>query len=263
MKPLTDKTALVAGASRGLGRGVAEAFLDAGAVVVALAASRDLRRWQRLGVAHFAVTGGLDLNALDNKDAVLFPEPVPGPDGKPSLALIHRPSLGDAQGPAGQAAHPPGMWISYAPWREAGDLSLNFDQHHFLAGPRTGWERLKVGAGAPPSRVGTDWLLIYHGVTGQIVDGVDQQKHVRYSAGAMLLDGQDPRHVLYRTSESILEPTAATARVGIVPNVVFPTGVDLHANGELDVYYGMADTRIGVARGSLADLRWPAMPLAA
>ena len=36
MKPLTDKTALVAGASRGLGRGVAEAFLDAGATVVAL-----------------------------------------------------------------------------------------------------------------------------------------------------------------------------------------------------------------------------------
>jgi NAD(P)-dependent dehydrogenase (short-subunit alcohol dehydrogenase family) len=37
MNPLTGKTALVAGASRGLGRGVAEAFLDAGAAVVALA----------------------------------------------------------------------------------------------------------------------------------------------------------------------------------------------------------------------------------
>jgi NAD(P)-dependent dehydrogenase (short-subunit alcohol dehydrogenase family) len=37
MNPLTGKTAIVAGASRGLGRGVAEAFLDAGATVVALA----------------------------------------------------------------------------------------------------------------------------------------------------------------------------------------------------------------------------------
>jgi predicted GH43/DUF377 family glycosyl hydrolase len=69
--------------------------------------------------------------------------------------------------------------------------------------------------------------------------------------------------VLYRSSESILEPTAATERVGVVPNVVFPTGVDLRANGELDVYYGMADTRIGVARASLADLRWPDLALAA
>ena len=35
--PLAGKTALVAGASRGLGRGVAEAYLDAGATVIALA----------------------------------------------------------------------------------------------------------------------------------------------------------------------------------------------------------------------------------
>jgi NAD(P)-dependent dehydrogenase (short-subunit alcohol dehydrogenase family) len=37
MNQLTGKTAIVAGASRGLGRGVAEAFLDAGARVIALA----------------------------------------------------------------------------------------------------------------------------------------------------------------------------------------------------------------------------------
>jgi predicted GH43/DUF377 family glycosyl hydrolase len=230
---------------------------------IALAVSHDLRSWRRLGLARFTVTSDLDLNALDNKDAVLFPEPVPGPDGTPSLALIHRPDLQDARGRAGRAPHPPGMWISYAPWRGAGELSLRFDQHHFLARPRTEWEHLKIGAGAPPSRVGKNWLLIYHGVTGQIVADVDQQKHVRYSAGAILLSGEDPRHVLYRSSESILEPTAATARVGVVPNVVFPTGVDLRANGDLDVYYGMADTRIGVARASLSDLRWPDLALAA
>lgn len=37
MNTLTGKTALVVGASRGLGRGVTEAFLDAGATVIALA----------------------------------------------------------------------------------------------------------------------------------------------------------------------------------------------------------------------------------
>ena len=37
MNPLNDKTAVVVGASRGLGRGAAEAFLDAGARVIALA----------------------------------------------------------------------------------------------------------------------------------------------------------------------------------------------------------------------------------
>lgn len=37
MKPFADKVAIVVGASRGLGRGVAEAFLDADAAVVAVA----------------------------------------------------------------------------------------------------------------------------------------------------------------------------------------------------------------------------------
>jgi predicted GH43/DUF377 family glycosyl hydrolase len=34
----------------------------------------------------------------------------------------------------------------------------------------------------------------------------------------------------------------------MVPNVVFPTGIDAHAGGRVDIYYGMADAAIGVAR---------------
>jgi predicted GH43/DUF377 family glycosyl hydrolase len=36
--------------------------------------------------------------------------------------------------------------------------------------------------------------------------------------------------------------------MGMVPNVVFPTGLDQRPDGTCDLYYGMADTRIGVAR---------------
>ena len=36
-----------------------------------------------------------------------------------------------------------------------------------------------------------------------------------------------------------------------MPNVVFPTGVDTPSAGLIDVYYGMADARIGVARLTL------------
>ena len=35
---------------------------------------------------------------------------------------------------------------------------------------------------------------------------------------------------------------------GIVPNVVFLTGIDVREGGRVDVYYGMADAAIGVAR---------------
>jgi predicted GH43/DUF377 family glycosyl hydrolase len=47
---------------------------------------------------------------------------------------------------------------------------------------------------------------------------------------------------------SVLEPQLAAECEGMVLRVVFPTGVDARPDGTLDVYYGMADSRIGVAR---------------
>ena len=71
---------------------------------------------------------------------------------------------------------------------------------------------------------------------------------VRYCAGALLLDGRDPRQVLYHSARSLLAPRVAAERVGAVADVVFPTGLDARPDGQLDVYYGMAASRIGVAR---------------
>ena len=90
--------------------------------------------------------------------------------------------------------------------------------------------------------------MIYHGVAGQILANVDHQPHVRYSASAMLLGIDDPRTVIYRSPTPVLAPETADERAGIVPNVVFPTGIDLRENGRVDIYYGMADAAIGVAR---------------
>jgi predicted GH43/DUF377 family glycosyl hydrolase len=147
------------------------------------------------------------------------------------------------------------MWLSYAPLEEiAGGAHVVCGQHCLLAGPEHEWERLKIGGGTPPVRVGRWWLVLYHGVSGRLVDGVDQQQGVCYSAGAMLLDARDPRRVLYRSTRPILEPRVAAERMGVVPRVVFPTGVDVQGHDTLDVYYGMADSRIGVARAAITDL---------
>jgi predicted GH43/DUF377 family glycosyl hydrolase len=55
----------------------------------------------------------------------------------------------------------------------------------------------------------------------------------------------------------VLTPTLPQERDGTVDNVVFPTGIDrrddLGAPNRFDVYYGMADCRIGVARLDLPD----------
>lgn len=231
---------------------------------IAAAVSRDLARWRRLGLVRFTPYHGDDLGAVDNKDALLFPEPVVAPDGRLALALVHRPACGTPQPLDGLCAGRPSMWLSYAPLDEIVTRKhVVFSQHHRLAAPQRGWERLKVGGGTPPLRVGDTWLVVYHGVSGRIVEGLDQQQAVQYRAGALLLDGRDPRRVLQRSERSILAPRVAAERAGVVPRVVFPTGVDARPDGTVDVYYGMADSRIGVARAYLAELLAPELVRAA
>jgi predicted GH43/DUF377 family glycosyl hydrolase len=123
-----------------------------------------------------------------------------------------------------------------------------FTQHRPVALPEQPWEDLKIGAGTPPIRTAEGWLVVHHGVTGKLEPGVWQQQHVRYAAGAMLLDAEDVAKVLWRTATPLLQPDTAEERDGIVPNVVFPTAIDVRGDGDADVFYGMADSRIGVAR---------------
>ena len=73
-----------------------------------------------------------------------------------------------------------------------------------------------------------------------------------YSAGVMVLSEENPRLIRYRSREPVLAPELPQERWGSVPNVVFPTGIDrrddLGTPDRFDIYYGMADNRIGVAR---------------
>jgi predicted GH43/DUF377 family glycosyl hydrolase len=233
---------------------------------IALASSADLIHWERLGPLKFAFDPALrvDFDLYDNKDAVLFPELVTDPRGQPALALLHRPA--HVQGrvpvlPAGVTEERASIWLSYCSLEAAQSdpaALLTWRDHTLLATPDQPWEETKIGAGTPPIRTPHGWLMVYHGVAGQILEGVDHQPHVRYSAGAMLLDSDDPRKIIYRSAEPILTPEVDEERVGIVPNVVFPTGIDQREDGRVDVYYGMADSQIGVARLDL-----PAQPVGA
>jgi predicted GH43/DUF377 family glycosyl hydrolase len=227
----------------------------------ALAVSRDLRHWQRLGPVHFKYQPDLDtdLNLFANKDVVFFPEPVPGPDGHPCYAMLHRPMWDlwwvhgggeDVYLPAGLDDPRPGIWISYARAGEVQDdlrALTHVGQHRLVALPAHDYEALKIGAGPAPIRVEDGWLLIHHGVAGKLAPGWAPQREVRYSAGAMLLDPVDPGRVTARTSSPLLAPVAAEERDGTVPNVVFPTAIE-QIDGRRFVFYGMADSSIGVAR---------------
>jgi predicted GH43/DUF377 family glycosyl hydrolase len=228
---------------------------------LAIAVSEDLTKWRRLGPVHFRYQPALDtdLNLFPNKDAVFFPEPVPGPDGEPAYAMLHRPmwDLGwfrEGEGvhlPAGVTDDRPGIWVSYIP---AADVERDLDalvlqgNHRLVALSEYEFEALKIGAGPAPIRVEEGWLLLHHGVTGAIDDPWEpQQQRVSYAAGAMILDPADVSRVLDRSSEPMLSAETADEKAGTVPNVVFPTAIE-EIDGIRYVFYGMADTKIGVAR---------------
>ena len=226
---------------------------------IALAVSRDLVEWTRLGPLHFA-TGDdeFDLNECGNKDGLIFPDVVHDPRGRPSMAIIHRPTYAMRHHhlgarvvlpPAG-AEHLENIWISYAPLEHAhADIRrlTHVCEHRVLMAPLADWESLKIGGGAPPVRLPYGWLLLYHGVSGwQAPEG--EGKRVRYCAGAAVLDLNDPTNVLYRSPRPVLEPLLPEEMQGIVPSVVFPTATDLRDEGRLDVYYGGADSVVGAAR---------------
>ncbi|MCK9463679.1 MAG: glycosidase [Proteobacteria bacterium] len=229
---------------------------------IALAVSKDLFHWKRLGLATFEPYEGIDFVHVDNKDASLFPVAIPNHAGKMQLAILHRPlfpgtrpeeTVRQAESRVVDLDHE-SIWISYCPMTREGlepDRLGLFNSHHRLATPVSHWEMLKIGSGTPPVLTRHGWLIVYHGVHKLSEPG--QDKHpLCYSAGVMVLSKEHPRTIRYRSVEPVLTPLLKEERHGTVPNVVFPTGIDrrddLGLPDCIDVYYGMADSRIGVAR---------------
>ena len=234
---------------------------------IALAMSENLFHWDRLGLASFMPYEGVDFNDVANKDALLFSVAISDPDGNPAMALIHRPLFpGTGPDETLRCGYPRVMdilresiWISYHSLVKEVCTKhhhlCHFDSHRRLACPVAAWEQLKIGGGTPPILTPQGWLFLYHGVSETVnkLSGCE----LNYSAGLLVLDEKHPHLIHYRSPEPILTPELSKERAGIVPNVVFPTAIDrrddLDLPNRFDVYYGMADSRIGVARLDLPE----------
>ncbi|HTL67335.1 MAG TPA: hypothetical protein VL200_06715 [Lacunisphaera sp.] len=187
----------------------------------ALASTPDFRTFTRHGL----------ILCPDNKDVVLFPERI---DGR--YTALHRPSLSSA-------LTRPEMWLATSP-----DL-LDWGSPVPLRRPRLEWERERLGAGAPPVRTSVGWLEFYHGNDRRL----DLADPGRYAGGLLLLDFANPAKVLGVSSDAVFVPELDFERNGFVPNVVFPTGLELADDLAL-LYYGAGDAYSAVVGFRLADL---------
>ena len=186
---------------------------------VSLAQTEDFRHFERLGLAL----------TPEDKNGVLLPRRVDG-----DWVLFHRPT----------SVHGADIWLSRSP-----DLERWGTPEQVLSRRAGGWwDSARIGMGAPPLETEHGWLVVYHGVRETVAGGL-------YRAGLALLDLEDPARVLRRSPEWVLGPQAPYEVTGDVPNVVFPCGlVHDSAADRLSLYYGAADTCIGLATAKCSEV---------
>lgn len=168
-----------------------------------------------------------------NRNGVLFPEKING-----KYCMLSRPS-DNGHTPFGD------IYLSYSP-------EMKFWGEHravlkVTAFEDSAWQCLKVGAGGVPVKTDDGWLLFYHGV-------INTCSGYRYSMGAALLDLEQPDKLLYRTQPYLLAPSTDYEMIGDVPNVVFPCASLHDEEGKIVIYYGAADTVVGIAFGRIPEI---------
>jgi len=184
-----------------------------------LASTVDFKTFERHGI----------IFPSENKDVLLFPERI-----KEEYVAFHRPN------PATWFS-PPEMWVASSP-----DL-IHWGNHQPFHCGGGAWETGRIGGGCPPVLTDEGWLAVYHG-NERAAEGVGM-----YCAGALLLDREDPRRVLRRTTDPIMVPEADFEREGFVPNVVFPTGI-VDRGDTIQAFYGAADACVGVVEWRKSDV---------
>ena len=230
---------------------------------IAVALSQDGFAWKRIGLLHFDKPG---MHIGDDKDAAFFPEPVISPNGVKSLAFYHRPML-HLSAVDGRAAIPmiermpfadrESIRMAYIPLEpvlQNRENILDVCESVLVMSPDAQWGSLKLGAGTPPVRIAEGWMSLFHAV--DVIDHRSQKPKLKYSAGIMIHDLEQPHKIVYRSPKPVLSPQSETELRGIVDNVVFPTAIDPRPDlGErvFDFYYGMADWSIGAARMTLGE----------
>jgi len=140
-----------------------------------------------------------------NKDLALFPRKING-----KFAMISRCD-------------------GYSMYVMLSDNINLWQNAELIRGPELPEEFIKIGVAGPPIETEKGWLVITHGV-GPVRT---------YTLGVMLLDLENPAHVIARLHEPLLTPNDQE-REGYVPNVVYSCGSIMH-NGELIIAYGMSD----------------------
>ena len=206
--------------------------MDAGCQL-GLGQTDDFREFRFLGIT----------SNEDIRNGVLFPEKIGG-----KYMRLDRPN---------RARHSSGPTSGSTIWLSSSDNLIDWTPVAPVVDGRFHYWDEFIGSGPPPVKTRQGWLHIYHGVATHF------GSYNIYQAGVMLLDLHDPSKVISRGFYNILEPREPWELMGQVPNVVFPSGIIVKEydnegfalpESEVFVYYGAADTCVGLAVCTVEEL---------
>ena len=146
-----------------------------------LAGTKDFKVYKKFGRITEAT--------VDDRDVYLFPEKINN-----KYVMISRPKFRDA------GVKMPSIWITYT------DDPLEYTKPELLMTGEEWWETQRIGGGTPPIKTDKGWFMLYHGVCDKGI----------YRVGAVMLDLEDPRKILARTKDFIMEPDADFELKGVV-----------------------------------------------
>jgi beta-1,2-mannosidase len=190
--------------------------------VLCLATSKDLYNWEKHGVLFPEWTGGSD--TVWSKSGAILAQPI---NGKYVMYF------GDTS-----------IWIAYSEdllhWTPVKDPVFTPSANS------NAFDSALIEPGPEPLLTDEGILLLYN--AARIITELDDPSvgKLRYSTGQVLLSKEDPEKVIRRTREPFLVPGLHDEIVGQVDNVVFVEGL-VQCQGIYYLYYGMADSKIGVA----------------
>jgi 4-O-beta-D-mannosyl-D-glucose phosphorylase len=187
--------------------------------------TKDLKNWERLP--------DLKTPSPQQRNVVLHPEFI---DGK--YGLYTRPQDGFIEAGSGGGIA----------WAFVDSMENPVSDHEKLIDPRVYHtiKESKNGQGPAPIKTAEGWLHLAHGVRNTAAG-------LRYVLYLFVTDLTKPWEITHQPAGHLIAPQNEE-RVGDVSNVVFSNGWIAEEDGSIYLYYASSDTRLHVAKTSIAQL---------